>query len=133
MIDDHFSLLRKHGETEVRADADSNVLSPSRADRLFSRLACRPQMTNEPKTDQARHNLYEHVDGYDRVQASFSEEQRSGKVRKYVHRIGKTPWPALGACPADPAHTGLLAHRLSNILTTKKFICYYLNKYLAFL
>jgi NAD(P)-dependent dehydrogenase (short-subunit alcohol dehydrogenase family) len=52
-------------------------LSPNLADRLLSRLGYRPQMTNQPKTDQARHNLYEHVEGYDQAHGSFDKEARA--------------------------------------------------------
>jgi NAD(P)-dependent dehydrogenase (short-subunit alcohol dehydrogenase family) len=52
-------------------------LSPSLTDRMFSRLAYRPQLTNQPKTDQAPNNLYDHLEGLDRVQGSFDKEARS--------------------------------------------------------
>lgn len=52
-------------------------LSPGLADRVLSRLGYRPQMTNEPKTDQAPHNLYEHMEGHDQVQGTFSKEARA--------------------------------------------------------
>lgn len=55
-------------------------LSPSLTDRLFSRLAYRPQMTDLPKTDQAPHNLYEHAEGYNHIHGSFSEEARAVSV-----------------------------------------------------
>jgi NAD(P)-dependent dehydrogenase (short-subunit alcohol dehydrogenase family) len=51
-------------------------LSPSLADRLFSRLGYRPQMTDQPKTDRDPSNLYEHLEGYDLVQGSFSKEAK---------------------------------------------------------
>ena len=54
-----------------------HIVSPNLADRLLSRFGYRPQLTNVPKTDRAPHNLYEHVEGYDQAQGSFSKEARS--------------------------------------------------------
>ena len=54
-----------------------HLLSPNLTDWLLSRFGYRPQMTNIPKTDRASHNLYEHMEGYDQVQGSFSKEARS--------------------------------------------------------
>jgi NAD(P)-dependent dehydrogenase (short-subunit alcohol dehydrogenase family) len=51
-------------------------LAPNLADRLLSRFGYRPQLTNMPKTDQAPHNLYQHVEGHDQVRGSFSEEAK---------------------------------------------------------
>lgn len=52
-------------------------LSPSLTDWLVSRFGYRPQLTNQPKTDQAPSNLYHHMDGYDQIQGSFSKEARA--------------------------------------------------------
>ena len=57
-----------------------HLLSPGLTDRLLSRFGYRPQMTNEPKTDQAPHNLYDHVEGYDQVQGSFDKEARGVSI-----------------------------------------------------
>jgi NAD(P)-dependent dehydrogenase (short-subunit alcohol dehydrogenase family) len=66
-------------------------LAPSLADWLLSRqLSYQVQMTDEPKTDQAPHNVYEHVEGYDQVRGSFSKEAKS--VSMYT---GLTTRPAL--------------------------------------
>lgn len=51
-------------------------VSPGLADRIFSRIGYRSQMTDQPKSDQAPSNLYGHLEGYDRVQGSFSEEAK---------------------------------------------------------
>ena len=51
-------------------------LAPHLTDRLLSRFGYRPQMTGEPKTDQAPHNLYEHMEGHDQVLGSFNAEAR---------------------------------------------------------
>ena len=55
-------------------------LSPSLTDRLFNRLAYRPQMTDQPKTDRAPHNLYGHAEGYNQVHGSFRGEARAVSV-----------------------------------------------------
>ena len=52
-------------------------LVPSLVDTLLSRFGYQPQMTDEAKTDQAPNNLYDHVEGYDQVQGSFSKQARS--------------------------------------------------------
>ena len=57
-----------------------HLLSPNLADRLLSRFGYRPQLTDIPKSDQAPHNLYEHVEGLDQAQGSFSKEARSLSV-----------------------------------------------------
>jgi NAD(P)-dependent dehydrogenase (short-subunit alcohol dehydrogenase family) len=57
-----------------------DILSPGLADHLLSRFGYRPQLTDVPKTDQAPHNLYEHVEGYDETQGTFSGEARSLSV-----------------------------------------------------
>jgi NAD(P)-dependent dehydrogenase (short-subunit alcohol dehydrogenase family) len=72
-------------------------LSPNLTDRLLSRFGYRPQMTNAPKTDQAPHNLYEHVPGYDHVQGSFSEEARSVSVYTGLEMHPALRWGLLGA------------------------------------
>lgn len=55
-------------------------LSPNLADLLLYRSTYQVQRTNQPKTDQAPHNLYEHLDGYDQVQGSFGKEARSTSI-----------------------------------------------------
>jgi NAD(P)-dependent dehydrogenase (short-subunit alcohol dehydrogenase family) len=60
-----------------RSMAWMHRLSPGLTDLLFSRFSYRPQLTNQPKTDQSPNNLYEHMEGYDQVQGYFSKEARS--------------------------------------------------------
>lgn len=64
-------------------------LSPSLADQLLHRISYRAQMTDQPKTDQAPSNLYEHMEGHDQVQGSFSQEARSispsAHIQAYKH------------------------------------------------
>ena len=51
-------------------------LVPSLVDWLLSRLGYRPQLTDQPKTDQDPNNLYDHVEGLDQSQGSFTKEAR---------------------------------------------------------
>jgi hypothetical protein len=51
-------------------------LSPMLTDLFFSRFAIKPQLTDQPKTDQAPSNLYSHLEGYNRVHGSFGNEAR---------------------------------------------------------
>ena len=71
-------------------------LSPSLADRLFSRFAYRVQMTNQPKSDHAPHNLYEHLEGYDQVKGSFSKEARSISLYTGLEMHPGLRWGLLG-------------------------------------
>ena len=57
-----------------------HLLSPNLTDRLLSRLGYWPQLTNQPKSDQAPSNLYEHMEGYDQVQGTFSKEARGVSI-----------------------------------------------------
>lgn len=52
-------------------------LSPRFTDRLFSLFAFQPQLTNQPKTDKAPSNLYEHLEGLDQTQGTFEKEARN--------------------------------------------------------
>jgi NAD(P)-dependent dehydrogenase (short-subunit alcohol dehydrogenase family) len=54
-----------------------HLLSPNLTDWLLSRFGYRPQLTSTPKTDQAANNLYDHVEGYDKVHGTFGKEARS--------------------------------------------------------
>lgn len=73
-----------------------HLLSPGLADWLFSRIGYRPQLTNIPKTDQAPHNLYEHLEGYDRVQGTFSEEAKSISMYTGMKRHPGLRWGLVG-------------------------------------
>lgn len=57
-----------------------HILSPDLADWLLSRFGYRPQLTKQPKTDQAPNNLYEHLEGYDRVHGTFGQEAREMSI-----------------------------------------------------
>jgi NAD(P)-dependent dehydrogenase (short-subunit alcohol dehydrogenase family) len=71
-------------------------LSPGLTDRIFSRLAYRPQLTDQPKTDTAPHNLYEHIEGYDRAQGSFSKEARSISLFTGLEKRPVLRWGLMG-------------------------------------
>jgi NAD(P)-dependent dehydrogenase (short-subunit alcohol dehydrogenase family) len=60
-----------------RSIAWLNRLSPVLMDWLLSRFSYRPQLTDQPKSDQAPNNLYEHMEGQDQVQGTFGDETRS--------------------------------------------------------
>ncbi|HEX5840183.1 MAG TPA: SDR family oxidoreductase [Anaerolineales bacterium] len=72
-------------------------LSPSLADRVFSRVGYEPQKTNQPKTDQAPNNLYKHLEGYDQAQGSFSKEARSVSIYTSLETNPVLRWGLLGA------------------------------------
>jgi NAD(P)-dependent dehydrogenase (short-subunit alcohol dehydrogenase family) len=69
-----------------------NILSPKLADWLLSRFGYRPQLTNVPKTDQAQHNLYEHVEGHDQAQGTFGEEARSISILTGLETQPRLRW-----------------------------------------
>jgi short-subunit dehydrogenase len=71
-------------------------LSPSLTDWVLSRLGYQPQLTNIPKTDQAPHNLYDHVEGYDQAQGSFSKEARSISIYTNLEMHPRLRWGLLG-------------------------------------
>jgi len=73
-----------------------DILSPSLADWLLSRFGYRPQLTDQSKTDQAPSNLYDHIDGYDRVQGDFSKEARSISIFAGPELHPKLRWGVLG-------------------------------------
>jgi hypothetical protein len=73
-----------------------NILSPNLTDRLLSRFGYRPQLTDQPKTDQAPNNLYHHIEGYDQVQGSFSKEARSISIFAGLELNPGVRWGLLG-------------------------------------
>src|SRR5215217_1323201 len=75
-------------------------LSPTLTDRLLSRFGYRPQMTNLPKTDRAPSNLYDHIEGYDQIQGSFSKEARSVSLYTGLEMHPRLRWGLLGALAA---------------------------------
>src|SRR5215216_3186380 len=72
-------------------------LSPTLADWLLSRFGYRPQFTKTPKTDQAPHNLYEHVEGHDEVSGSFTRETRSISFYTSLQTHPQLRWGLLAA------------------------------------
>lgn len=54
----------------------SQRLSPKLADSVLMQIAFEGQRTDQPKSSDAPHNLYQHLDGFDRVRGNFSEEAK---------------------------------------------------------
>jgi NAD(P)-dependent dehydrogenase (short-subunit alcohol dehydrogenase family) len=52
-------------------------ISPSAVDAYMVRTAFSGQRTNEPKSESAPDNLYEPIQGYDKIEGDFSEQARS--------------------------------------------------------
>ncbi|MBD2433757.1 MULTISPECIES: SDR family oxidoreductase [Fischerella] len=52
-------------------------ISPSLVDAYMVRTAFDGQRTNEPKSETAPDNLYEPIEGYDKIQGDFSDQSRS--------------------------------------------------------
>ena len=72
-------------------------LAPGFTDWLLSRFGYRPQMTNQPKTDQAPNNLYDHIEGYDQAQGSFNKEARSVSIYTGLRLHPELYWGLLAA------------------------------------
>ena len=73
-----------------------HLLSPNLTDWLLSRLGYRPQFTDQPKSDQAPSNLYEHIEGYDQVQGSFGGEARAISLYTGLEMNPRLRWGLLG-------------------------------------
>jgi len=71
-------------------------LTPRLTDWLLSRFAYRVQRTTLPRTDQDPNNLYEHVEGYERVHGSFSGEARSMSLYTGLEMHRPLRWGLLG-------------------------------------
>jgi NAD(P)-dependent dehydrogenase (short-subunit alcohol dehydrogenase family) len=71
-------------------------LAPNLVDWLLSRFSYRPQMTNVHKTDQAPHNLYEHVEGFDHVHGSFSGDARAVSLYTSLGMHRSLRWGLMG-------------------------------------
>jgi len=71
-------------------------LSPHLTDWLLSRFSYPLQMTDQPKTDQAPNNLYQHVEGYDQIQGSFSKEAKSMTLYTSMAMHPVVRWGLLG-------------------------------------
>lgn len=70
-------------------------LAPNLTDRLLSRFGYRPQMTNIPKSDQAPHDLYEPVEGYDDVHGTFGREARAVSLYTGLEKRPALRWGLL--------------------------------------
>ncbi len=59
-------------------------LSPRLADAFLRLTAFTLQRTNTPKSEDASHNLFQPLDGYDRVEGDFGVEARSWSVYTWL-------------------------------------------------
>jgi hypothetical protein len=63
-----------------KALAVTQRISPKLADRTLLGIAFRGQKTGKPKSPHAPHNLYHHLEGFDQVKGSFTDEEKSVSV-----------------------------------------------------
>lgn len=71
-------------------------LAPRLVDWVFSRFGFRTQKTDQPETDRAPHNLYEHIEGYDQVHGSFGKEARTVSLYTRLETRPALRWGLLG-------------------------------------
>jgi NAD(P)-dependent dehydrogenase (short-subunit alcohol dehydrogenase family) len=74
----------------------SNRFAPSLVDLVLNKISYQGQKTDERKTDQAPHNLYEHLDGYEQVHGSFSQETKPVSIYTGLRIRPKLRWGLLG-------------------------------------
>jgi NAD(P)-dependent dehydrogenase (short-subunit alcohol dehydrogenase family) len=86
-------------------------LSPRLADRILKKIAFDGQRTDIPKTDHAPNNLFEHMEGYDRVKGEFSDEARETSLYTSMRR---KPYVRIGI-----AATGLAALSAALMLASR--------------
>ncbi len=55
----------------------ANRLSPRAADRILEAIAFKGQRSETPKPEDSPHNLFEHLEGHDRVHGPYSQGARS--------------------------------------------------------
>lgn len=72
-------------------------LAPKQTDLLFSRLAFRPQLTTQPKSDQAPSNLYNHLEGYNQVHGTFGKQARAFSLYTGLRSRPALYWGTLAA------------------------------------
>ena len=88
-------------------------LSPRLADKTIMRLG-QLQRTDKPKSENAPNNLYEHLEGYDRVYGEFGEIAKSESL---YTRLRMSPVVQLAAGMGALALVGVISSRIlrSNI------------------
>jgi hypothetical protein len=74
-------------------------MAPNLSDRVLSRIGYRGQMTDQPKADE-EHSLYEHLEGYDHVQGSFSEEAKPVSIYTGIEKSPALRWRLLAVFAA---------------------------------
>ncbi len=62
----------------ARAILTSQQVSPKLVDTFFERFGIEVQHTDQPKSPDAPNNLFKYVEGYDRVEGSFSDQAIPG-------------------------------------------------------
>jgi NAD(P)-dependent dehydrogenase (short-subunit alcohol dehydrogenase family) len=76
---------------------------PQAADAVAMGLAYTTQFSNEPKPPDAPHNLFEHLEGYDRVDGDWDEEAISQSPSTWLRTHPKVRWGMILAMLALPA------------------------------
>jgi NAD(P)-dependent dehydrogenase (short-subunit alcohol dehydrogenase family) len=67
-----------------KAFVSLQALSPALADKLVMRIAFKGQRTDQPKTEHAQHNLYNHMEGLNTMHGSFSEMERENSIYTWM-------------------------------------------------
>lgn len=85
-----------------------NRLSPRLADRILEAIAFRGQRSDIPKAADSPHNLFAHLEGYDRVHGPYGEMARSTSLWTWLRLHPLARW---GAAASMLAAVGLLSSR----------------------
>jgi len=85
----------------------ANRLSPRLADRILETIAFRGQRSETPKPQGAPHNLFEHLEGHNRVHGPYDREARAASLWTWLRLHPVVRWGALSLLAA----AGLLSLR----------------------
>jgi NAD(P)-dependent dehydrogenase (short-subunit alcohol dehydrogenase family) len=88
-------------------------LSPELVDALLLLVGFQGQRTNEPKSEDAPYNVFEPIQGYDKVEGDFGELV----IPSFTDLLDKNPplkWGALAATAVGAVGLALLAAQASN-------------------
>jgi NAD(P)-dependent dehydrogenase (short-subunit alcohol dehydrogenase family) len=83
-----------------KALALTQRLSPWLADRIVEKIAFKGQKTDIPKSENAPHNLFEHLPGYDQVHGPYEEQTRSTSIYTWLRTRPAVAWMVTGAAVA---------------------------------
>jgi NAD(P)-dependent dehydrogenase (short-subunit alcohol dehydrogenase family) len=83
-----------------KALALTERLSPWLADMIVERIAFKGQKTDIPKSENAPHNLFEHLPGYDQVHGPYEEQTRSTSIYTRLRTRPVVAWMVTGAAVA---------------------------------